>query len=87
MSTNTTPDLAAAIAVLVAAAGQTQTAAPAAPERTMLTVKEAADFLRCSESLIYTQMKDGRLRGVKVGRRRLVPMAELRRIVEGDAAA
>lgn len=79
-------DLAAALATLLAAVGQNQTAAPAAPQ-TMLTVKEAAEYLRCSESLIYAQMKDGRLRGVKVGRRRLIPMREVLRITEGDAAA
>ncbi|MBN7296653.1 helix-turn-helix domain-containing protein [Mycobacteroides abscessus] len=86
MSENTSPELAAAIAALLAAVGQAQPAAPAAPQ-TMLTVREAAEYLRCSESLIYTQMKDGRIRGVKVGRRRLIPMRELVRITEGDAAA
>ncbi|WP_017205606.1 helix-turn-helix domain-containing protein [Mycobacteroides abscessus] len=86
MSENTNPELSAAITALIAAVGQAQPAAPAAPQ-TMLTVKEAAEYLRCSESLIYAQMKDGRLRGVKVGRRRLIPMRELVRITEGDAAA
>lgn len=83
MSENTNPELSAAITALIAAVGQAQPAAP----QTMLTVKEAAEYLRCSESLIYAQMKDGRLRGVKVGRRRLIPMRELLRITEGDAAA
>lgn len=86
MSENTNPELSAAITALIAAVGQAQPAVPAAPQ-TMLTVKEAAGYLRCSESLIYAQMKDGRLRGVKVGRRRLIPMRELVRITEGDAAA
>ncbi|TDZ77343.1 Helix-turn-helix domain protein [Mycobacteroides salmoniphilum] len=86
MSESTTPELAAAIAALLAAVGQARPAAPAVPQ-TMLTVREAAEYLRCSESLIYAQMKDGRLRGVKVGRRRLIPMRELVRITEGDAAA
>lgn len=86
MSENTNPELSAAITALIAAVGQAQPAASAAPQ-TMLTVKEAAEHLRCSESLIYAQMKDGRLRGVKVGRRRLIPMRELLRITEGDAAA
>ncbi|MGC7229144.1 excisionase family DNA-binding protein, partial [Mycobacteroides abscessus] len=49
--------------------------------------REAAEYLCCSESLIYAQMKDGRLRGVKVGRRRLISMRELVRITEGGAAA
>ncbi|WP_124712887.1 helix-turn-helix domain-containing protein [Mycolicibacterium nivoides] len=79
-------DLAVAIAALLAAVGQTQSAAPAAPV-TMLTVAETAELLRCSESLIYAQMKDGRLRGVKVGRRRLVPMTEIDRLIAGDIAA
>ncbi|WP_170092303.1 helix-turn-helix domain-containing protein [Mycobacteroides abscessus] len=79
-------DLAAALATLLAAVGQTQSAAPAAPV-TMLTVAETAELLRCSESLIYAQLKDGRLRGVKVGRRRLVPMSEIDRLIAGDMAA
>lgn len=79
-------DLAAALATLLAAVGQTQTAAPAAPQ-TMLTVGETAEMLRCSESLIYAQLKDGRLRGVKVGRRRLVPMTEIDRLIQSGGAA
>ncbi|OHU53473.1 helix-turn-helix domain-containing protein [Mycobacteroides chelonae] len=86
MSENTTPELTAAIAALLAAVGQARPVAAAAPQ-TMLTVREAAEYLRCSESLIYAQMKDGRLRGVKVGRRRLIPMRELIRITEDGAAA
>lgn len=86
MSENTTPELTAAIAALLAAVGQARPVTPAAPQ-TMLTVREAAEYLRCSESLIYAQMKDGRLRGVKVGRRRLIPMRELVRITEDGAAA
>ncbi|WP_459979844.1 helix-turn-helix domain-containing protein, partial [Mycobacterium avium] len=63
-----------------------QSAVPAAPV-TMLTVSETAELLRCSESLIYAQLKDGRLRGVKVGRRRLVPMTEIEKLIAGDIAA
>lgn len=79
-------DLAAALATLLAAVGQTHAPAPAAPQ-TMLTVGETAELLRCSESLIYTQLKDGRLRGVKVGRRRLVPMTEIDRLIQAGGAA
>ncbi len=79
-------DLAAALATLLAAVGQTQTPAPTAPV-TMLTVSETAEMLRCSESLIYAQLKDGRLRGVKVGRRRLIPSAEIEKLIAGDVAA
>jgi len=71
---------------LLAVVGQAQPAAPTAPQ-TMLTLAEAAEMLRCSESLIYTQLKDGRLRGVKVGRRRLVPMAEIKKLIQSGGAA
>ncbi|QQG95879.1 helix-turn-helix domain-containing protein [Mycobacteroides chelonae] len=86
MNESTTPDIAAAVAALLAAVGQNQTPAPAAPVP-MLTVAETAEMLRCSESLIYAQLKDGRLRGVRVGRRRLIPMAEIDKLIAGDIAA
>lgn len=70
------------MAALIAALRAAQTPAPEPVPQQMLTVKEAAKCLRCSESLIYTQMQDGRLRGVKVGRRRLIPMSEIRRVTE-----
>lgn len=86
MDESTNTDITAAVAALLAAVGQTQSAAPAAPV-TMLTVAETAELLRCSESLIYAQLRDGRLRGVKVGRRRLIPMREIDRLISGDIAA
>ncbi|QZT56249.1 helix-turn-helix domain-containing protein [Mycolicibacterium austroafricanum] len=86
MSENQNSDLAAAFATLLAAVGQAQTAQAPAPV-TMLTVREAAEMLRCSESLIYAQLRDGRLRGAKVGRKRLIPMAEIEKLIAGDVAA
>lgn len=74
--------VAAAITALVAALQATQPV-PVDPPQVMLTVREAAEHLRCSESLIYTMLTDGRLRGVRIGRRRLISMAEIRRVIEG----
>lgn len=75
--------VAAALAALVAAL-QAAPPVPADAPVKMLTVKESAELLRCSESLIYTMLTDGRLRGVRIGRRRLIALSEIRRITEGD---
>lgn len=79
----TSPDpVAAALTALVAALQATQPQAPEPAPQVMLTVAETAECLRCSKAHIYAQLKDGRLRGVRVGRRRLVPMSEIRRITD-----
>lgn len=79
----TDPDpVAAAVAALIAALQATEPDTEPAPQ-TMLTVREAAEALRCSESLIYTMLKDGRVRGVRIGRRRLIALAEIRRVTGG----
>jgi len=52
-------------------------------------VDEAAEALRLSKSRIYELIRSGRLRTVKEGRRRLVPVAALADYVaslRGDAA-
>lgn len=82
----TDPDpVAAAVAALIAAL-RIAPPTPADAPVEMLTVREAAELLRCSESLIYTMLTDGRLRGVRIGRRRLIGMSEVRRITEGGGA-
>lgn len=81
----TAPDpVAAAITALIAALQAAQPAQEPGPQ-VMLTVKEAAGHLRCSESHVYSMLKSGALRGVRIGRRRLISMAEIRRITEGDS--
>jgi excisionase family DNA binding protein len=45
-------------------------------------VEEAAEALRLSRSQIYELIRSGRLRTVKEGRRRLVPVAALAEYVE-----
>jgi len=84
MSENT--DNALAVAALLSVVGQAQSAQVPTPQTT-LTVPGVAEMLRCSESLVYTQLKDGRLRGVKICRRRLVPMAEIEQLIRDAAAA
>ena len=43
----------------------------------LYSVDEAAEALRLSRSVIYELIRSGRLRTVKQGRRRLVPVASL----------
>ena len=51
-------------------------------------VDEAAEALRLSRSLLYELIRSGRLRTVKQGRRRLVPVAALAEYVNSlDGAA
>lgn len=79
----TEPDpVAVAIAALAAALQSAQPVQEPGPQ-VMLTVREAAEILRCSESHIYSMLKSGALRGVRIGRRRLIAMSEIRRITEG----
>lgn len=52
-------------------------------------VEEAAEALRLSRAAVYELIRSGRLRTVKQGRRRLVPVAALGEYVSslgGDAA-
>lgn len=48
----------------------------------LYTVDEAAEALRLSRSAIYELIRSGRLRSVKAGRRRLVPVVALAEYVE-----
>lgn len=83
MTENSTPDLATALAAVVAAA-QTPVSPPPTP--TMLTVAETAELLRCSKSLVYRMLGTGELPSVKLGRRRLIPRREVERITGTDVA-
>lgn len=83
MSTTDPAALAAAIAAALAATQTEPLPAPAPP--TVLTVDEAADRLKVSRSLIYSQLRAGGLRSVRLGRRRLIPAAEVDRIISEAA--
>lgn len=80
-----TDRLAAALEELAAAirAEIQAEAAPAAPDR-LLDVDQAAAMLGIGRSALYGEIGEGRLRSVKVGRRRLIPAAA---IAERIAAA
>ena len=53
----------------------------------LYTVDEAAHALRLSRSVIYELIRSDQLQTVKVGRRRLVPVAALTAYVEAIQAA
>ncbi len=84
MSTNSN-ELTAAITALVAVARGT--ADPAEPSRTLLTVPETAEMLRCGQTTVYQLLKDGRLASVKIGRRRLVRADAVARFIDTGGAA
>ncbi|WP_231493684.1 helix-turn-helix domain-containing protein [Nocardiopsis sp. CNT312] len=54
----------------------------------LLTVEEAAEHLRVSRWMVYNLIRSRTLRTVKIGRRRLVPVAALSECLEAleDAA-
>lgn len=64
---------------------RTPTAAPVPP--VVYRVEEAADALRISRSGIYELIRSGRLRTVKVGSRRLVPVEALTEYIDDLSAA
>lgn len=48
----------------------------------LLTVEEAADWLRVSRWSVYNLIRGGQLRTIKIGRRRLVTRVALAECVE-----
>lgn len=84
-----TPDREAAISIavesLVAAilAAVPAEAAPDAPDR-LLSIAEAADLLGIGRTRLYGELDAGRLRSLKVGRRRLIPSSAIAAYAAGD---
>jgi excisionase family DNA binding protein len=57
---------------------------PTIPDLTtkiLFTIRETIAFTGVSRSAIYNALKDGRLRACKLGRRTLVPIAEIERFL------
>ena len=50
-------------------------------------VDEAAEALRISRDTVYELIRSGRLRTIKVGTRRLVPLVALHEYVSGELGA
>lgn len=53
-------------------------------ERPVLTVRETAAYLGISESLIWTQIKAGNLKPVRIGDRVLFSRSYLKHLCEGE---
>lgn len=79
----TEPDpLVDALAQLLRAAAAVAPADPAANVRVMLTVEQAAERLAVSRSHVYGMLRDGKLRGVKLGRARRIAASEIDQLID-----
>lgn len=54
------------------------------PEPSLVDLKEACRILSVGKSTLYGLIADKQLRSVKLGKRRLIPVAEVRRLAAGD---
>ena len=50
----------------------------------LYSVSEAAEALRVAKCTIWAWLKSGRLRGTKIGDRRLIRESELQRVIVDD---
>jgi excisionase family DNA binding protein len=57
------------------------------PERRVVTVNEAAVMLRISRGAAYEAARRKEIPTIRIGRRLLVPLAALERMLAGNAAA
>ena len=71
--------LADAIAALLEATAAA--AAPTPPPETVLTIEETAERLKISKSLVYTAIREGKLKALRIGKRRLVLASEVARLI------
>ncbi len=73
----------AQLAAALLAAARAGEPDPAGPDR-LLSVDEAARHLSIGRSALYAEMAAGRLRSLKIGRRRLVPSGAIAEYVARD---
>lgn len=85
-----TDRLSLAVAELVEALRETvraeADAAPRAPDR-LYDIDAAAAALCLGRSLLYGEIAAGRLRSIKVGRRRLIPADAIAEFIQGRVAS
>jgi excisionase family DNA binding protein len=85
-----TPRLSAALVelaeALVVAVREEAAAHSASPDR-LLSVDEAAAMLGIGRSRLYAELQAGRCRSVKIGRRRLIPVAAIVEFIAGGRAS
>jgi excisionase family DNA binding protein len=46
------------------------------------TVKEVANYLKISQSTVFSMLNDGRIRSITISRRRFIPDSEVKRLAE-----
>lgn len=81
---DTTDDIAAALATLLRAAGSGPSTAE--PTRKQLyRVEEAAELLQVSRAHLYSLIRSGDVRSVKLGRSRRITQGEIERLMTGAA--
>lgn len=57
------------------------------PDRLTHSIDEAAHALGVGRSLIFTLLKEGKLKSIRVGKRRLIPTTELQAFLDRQAQA
>ena len=50
------------------------------------SIKEAAERLSVGQSLLWMMVRSGEVRAIKFGRRTLIPLSEIMRVLNGGAA-
>lgn len=57
------------------------------PPRLLVSVEEAGDLLGIGRTGMFDLLREGRVRGVRIGRRRLIPVSELVTFVDSLMAS
>ncbi|MGX9296748.1 helix-turn-helix domain-containing protein [Tsukamurella paurometabola] len=77
------PEIAQAIATLLAAAQAPAPQPDQTQRKALYTVPEAQALLRMSKAWVYREIQQGRLPAVQLGRRRMIPAAAIDALLAG----